>query len=320
MDVKTDLPLVSIVTPSFNQGEFIEETVQSVLAQDYPNIEHIVIDGASTDSTLSILRRYDGKISWISEPDRGQSEAINKGFRRARGEILSWLCADDLYYPDTVSEVVEHFHQHDGTDMIYGESQYIDSQGQPIGMYPSSEFNATSLLPFCFIPQPTVFMRKSILDRVGLVDSQLHYAMDLDLWARVAMQGRIDFMPRILARYRLHDGTKTVSSGSAVEREGIRVRERYLGDPDFRKCLGSSFRRVAGVVYLKAAAFYFYDGDLAKTFQYMMKAVAADPTNPELWRLPFNAWRAVSKKRQRRLAGDSPDGRIEHLVGNRPAV
>ena len=319
MKGQTNLPLVSIVTPSFNQGEFIEATIQSVLAQDYPNIEYIVIDGASTDATVNVLQRYAEKISWISEPDRGQSDAINKGFLRARGDILAWMCSDDLYEPDTVSQVIEHFRQHGTTDMVYGECQYIDSQGQPIGKYPSSEFDISSLLPFCFIPQPTVFMRRSLLDCVGMVDADLQYAMDLDLWARVAMSGRIDFMPQVLARYRLHDGTKTVSSSSAVEREGIRVRERYLGDPNFRKCLGASSRRVAGIVYLKAAAFHFYEGDFAKTCRYMIKAAAAHPANRELWQLPFNAWRAIGKKRRRKLFSDSADGRIDHLVGDRPA-
>ena len=157
-----------------------------------------------------------------------------------------------------------------------------------------------------------------MMDRVGLLDANLHFAMDLDLWARVAMSGRIDFIPRQLARYRLHHGTKTVSSSGAVEREGIRVRERYLDDPIFRQCLRSSLRHVAGVVYLKAAAFYFYEGDFRSTMRYVIKAIAANPTNRDLWRLPIDAWRAVRKKKQRRLSGNSSDGRIEHLVGNRP--
>jgi hypothetical protein len=163
-------------------------------------------------------------------------------------------------------------------------------------------------------------MRKSILDRVGLVDADLQFAMDLDLWARIAMSGQIDFIPEILARYRLHDGTKTVSSSGAVEQEGIRVRERYLKDPNFRIRLRSSFRSVAGIVYLKAASFHFYEGNLVKTLHYMMKAITADPTSRELWSLPFNVWRAVRKKRKWQLSRNSSGARIEHLVGNRPAT
>ena len=316
--VTINLPLVSIVTPSFNQGEYIEETIQSILDQDYPNIEHIVIDGASTDGTVSMLKRYDRTISWLSEPDRGQSDAINKGFRRARGDILTWLCADDVYERNTVAKIVKHFEEHSSTDMVYGECLYIDSTGETIGKYPSRDFDIAALLPFGFIPQPTVFMRKSVLDRVGLVDTDLHFAMDLDLWVRIAMGGRVDFIPEILARYRLHDGTKTVSSREAFEREGIRVKERYLNDANFKKCLDSSYRNVSCRVYLKTASFYFYEGEVTKTVQYLIKAFAANPVSRELWGLPYGAWRSIRRMRNRRMVPHSSERRIKYVVRSRP--
>jgi len=312
--VTINLPLVSIVTPSFNQGEFIEETIQSILNQDYPNIEHIVIDGASTDGTLSVLKRYDGRIFWLSQPDRGQSDAINKGFRRARGDILTWLCADDLYERTTVAKIVKHFDEHSATAMVYGECLYIDSMGETIGKYPTRDFDIAALLLFGFIPQPTVFMRKSVLDRVGLADTDLHFAMDLDLWVRIAMSGRVDFISEILGRYRLHDGTKTVSSSGAFEREGIRVKERYLNDTNFKKCLDSSYRNVSCRVYLKIASFYFYEGEVTKTIQYLMKAFAANPVSRELWGLPYGAWRSIRRMRNRRMVPHSSDRRIEYVV------
>jgi glycosyltransferase involved in cell wall biosynthesis len=308
------LPLVSVITPSFNQGEFIEETIQSILDQDYPNIEHIVIDGASTDGTVSMLKRYDRRISWLSEPDRGQSDAINKGFRRARGDIMTWLGADDVYERNTVAKIVKHFEEHSDTGMVYGECLYINSMGQTIGKYPSRDFDIAGLLLFGFIPQPTVFMRKSVLDRVGLVDTDLHFAMDLDLWVRIAMSGRVDFIPAILARYRLHDGTKTVSSSGAFEREGIRVKERYLNDANFKKCLDSSYRNVSCRVYLKIASFYFYEGEVTKTVQYLMKAFAANPVSREFWGLPYGAWRSIRRMQNRRMVPHSSERRIEYVV------
>jgi glycosyltransferase involved in cell wall biosynthesis len=318
LSAKSTLPLVSIVTPSFNQGAFIGDTIESILAQDYAHIEHIVIDGGSTDDTIGVLQHYNEKISWTSEPDRGQSDAINKGFLKARGEILTWLCADDVYERNTVSTVVSFFEEHPATSMVYGECLYIDAAGQIIGTYPGGQFDVTALLPFCFIPQPTAFIRKSVLDRVGFVDAELHFAMDLDLWARIAANGRVDFIPSVLARYRLHDGTKTVSASGAVEREGIRVRERYLNDASFRKCLGASYRDVSHQVYLKAASFYFYEAELAKTSRYLMKAFVANPKSWQIWGIPFYAWRAIRRMRTRRMASCSSEHRIEHLIGTRP--
>lgn len=139
-------PLVSVVTPSYNKAPFLEEAIKSVISQDYPNTECLVMDGGSTDLTLDTLRKYSGKIQWLSEPDQGQADAINKGFKMAKGEILGWLNADDTYNPKTVSRVIEHFLANPEIIMVYGDAYFIDKEGRIIGEYPTEPFHLQRLL------------------------------------------------------------------------------------------------------------------------------------------------------------------------------
>src|SRR5437016_2863998 len=179
-----DLPLVSVVTPSFNQEEYIEATIRSVLGQDYPAIEYIVVDGGSGDSTIEILKRYQGKLTWTSEKDAGQADAINKGFARARGEIVAWLNSDDTYEPGAISAAVGYLRAHPDVAMVYGEANFIDAAGKFIGRCAHvEEFDAGRLVNYSdFIVQPASFFRRSALEAVGGLDPSLHYAMDYDLW------------------------------------------------------------------------------------------------------------------------------------------
>ena len=154
-----DRPLVSIVTPSYNMARFLEEAIQSVLSQDYPNIEYIVIDGGSADATLDILRRYEGRLRYVSEPDRGQTDAINKGFRLSRGSVFAFLCADDAYLPGAVSTAVRHMLANSGHAGIYGEGYLIDENGTNLGRYPTRKRSPPELLKAeCFICQPAAFL------------------------------------------------------------------------------------------------------------------------------------------------------------------
>ena len=173
-------PLVSIITPSFNQGRFIEETIQSVLSQEYPNIEYLVIDGGSTDETLDILRKYEDRLRWISEPDEGQSDAINKGFQLARGEVVAWLNSDDTFLPGAVSKAVNFLVTHPEVMMVYGEGYQIDEQGRVKGRFQATEpFNLWRLIYYSdYILQQTVFMQKQVFKEVGMLDKALHYGID----------------------------------------------------------------------------------------------------------------------------------------------
>ncbi len=164
-------PLVSIVTPSYNHGLYIEATIQSVLQQDYPNLEYIVIDGGSQDDTVEILKRYGDRLCWISEPDHGQADAINKGFRMARGEILAWLNSDDTYLPGAVRQAVEYFQKHPDTSMVYGEGQHVDAAGHIIEPYTTEPFDYQRLSERCFICQPTVFFRAHVFRDIGPLDT-----------------------------------------------------------------------------------------------------------------------------------------------------
>jgi len=217
MEQSRDLPLVSIVTPSFNQGRFIDQTIQSVLGQDYPNLEYIVVDGGSTDETLDVLRRYEGRLRWVSERDGGQSEAINKGFRMARGDIVSWLNSDDTYLAGAVGKAVAYLCSHPEVAMVYGEGYLMDEAGRVTRRFPATEpFSLWRLVYFSdYILQQTVFWRRSVFDAVGMLDESLHYGMDWDFWIRVAKRFEIAYMPEFLGNLREYATAKTFAGGLA---------------------------------------------------------------------------------------------------------
>ena len=217
-------PLVSIVTPSYNQGRFLKRTINSVLNQDYPNIEYIVIDGGSEDESVDILKEYKSLFEWISEPDRGQTHAINKGFARARGSILGYLNSDDVLYPGAISTVVEQFHKNPEVDMLYGKADYIDEEDKKTGIYNTDVYSFERNMFDCCICQPACFWRKRIADIVGKFDEDLHYAMDYDYWLRMDRAGgRILHVSDILAASRRYEGTKTLSQREAVFREIFQI-------------------------------------------------------------------------------------------------
>lgn len=205
-----DNPLVSIVTPSYNQGKFIEETIQSLLSQDYPNIEHIVMDGGSTDDTIEILKRYEGEIKWFSEKDRGQAHAVNKGWAMAKGEILGWVNSDDLLLPGAIREVVHYLNAHMNASIVYGKAHYIDEHGKVIAQYPTENFDTELLQEMCFICQPALFMRREVVDRVGMLNETLNYCMDYDYWVRASKIFKFDYIEKYFATQRLYGDAKTV--------------------------------------------------------------------------------------------------------------
>jgi glycosyltransferase involved in cell wall biosynthesis len=225
----TDLPLVSIVTPSLNQAQFIEATISSVLAQDYPRIEYIVADGGSTDGTLEILRSHDDRLTWFSEPDCGQSHAINKGFSRARGQILAWLNSDDTYLPQAVSTAVNHLALHPDCAMVYGEGYLIDEAGRVTGRFPATRpFDLWQLVYVSdFILQQTAFFRRDAVEAVGGLDESLNWGMDWDLFIRIGKRFRVDYLPHYMANLREYRTAKTASGGIPRLRELARVMRRH---------------------------------------------------------------------------------------------
>jgi len=222
-------PFVSIVTPSFNQGRFVEETIRSIKQQDYPNIEHIVVDGESTDGTLEILEQYedDYNLRWISEPDNGQTDAINKGFGMAEGEIIGWLNSDDVYLTkDAISSVVEVFSAAQDTSVVYGDSAIISQDGCILRIEAKPTFSYGQLLRGCFIIQPSVFFRRDVIDRHQL-DVSLNYGMDYEYWLRLAQAYPFRHLPLVLSGDRNHPDRKIIAEREAMRAESNEIQRAY---------------------------------------------------------------------------------------------
>ena len=214
-------PLVTVVTPSFNQGRFIRHTIESVLAQDYPGIEYIIMDAGSTDETASVVKEYAGRLAWISEPDRGQSHAINKGFQLARGELVAWLNSDDVFLPGAVRAAVEAFERHPGMGAVYGEGYLLDREGAVKCRFPHTRpMNIWRLVHLSdFILQQTVFFRKSIFAEIGFLNEALHYTMDWDILIRIATRYEVGYIDKDMAALREHEAAKSSSGGAQRVRE-----------------------------------------------------------------------------------------------------
>jgi glycosyltransferase involved in cell wall biosynthesis len=226
-----DLPLVTVVTPSYNQGRFIAATIESVLAQDYPNVEYIVVDGASTDETAEVVARYADRLTFISEPDRGQSDAINKGFRRARGEYVAWLNSDDLFLPGAIAAAVAALRAHPEAGAVYGEGYQIDEAGNVISRFGvTQEFNLWKLLNLSdYILQQTVFFRRSVFDEIGLLDEALHYGMDWEILMRIGLHHPLVYVPHFMGAIREYPAAKSFAGGAKRARELASVMRRHTG-------------------------------------------------------------------------------------------
>jgi glycosyltransferase involved in cell wall biosynthesis len=222
-------PLVTVVTPSYNQGRFIRATIESVLSQDYPNLQYIIMDGGSTDETAAVVSEYGSRLTWISEKDRGQSHAINKGFRIAKGEIVSWLNSDDFILPRAVRHAVTAFENNPRAGAVYGEGYLIDERGSITGRFPATvPFNLWKMIYLSdYILQQTSYFRKSTLDEVGYVDENLHWGMDWDLYIRIGKRYPIQYIPEYMGCLREYQTAKTFSGGGRRFRELASIMRRH---------------------------------------------------------------------------------------------
>lgn len=224
--------LVSVITPSYNQAPYLEATISSVLEQDYPHIEYIVMDGGSTDGSVDIIRRYQDRLAyWTSEPDNGQAHAINRGFGLATGHILAWLNSDDTYEPGAIKRVIETFKSYPAAELVYGEGWYVDEEGQRIQPchFVRRSFQAIYIVNKNPILQPAAFWRRGLWNKVGPLDQNLHWVFDWEWFIRASRQTPFQYVPHFLANYRIHSEAKTRTGGMARRMEHARVTRKYGG-------------------------------------------------------------------------------------------
>jgi glycosyltransferase involved in cell wall biosynthesis len=224
-------PKVSIIMPSYNQGRFLEAAIQSVLAQSYPNIEYILVDGGSTDESVGIINKYQQHFAWsVSEKDNGHADALNKGFSHATGEVLAWLNSDDVYYPNAVAEAVAIMQEHPEVGMVYGDADLIDNSGAAIGQFASRQTDYRRMLRgSVHIPQATTFFRADIWKQVGPLDLSLFFSFDYDLWVKIAKVSRLLYVPKRWAQFRIHGDGKTIVNDDRCYPDMLRVLEREGG-------------------------------------------------------------------------------------------
>jgi glycosyltransferase involved in cell wall biosynthesis len=227
-------PRISVITPSFNQARFIERTIRSVLNQGWPNLEYIVIDGASTDGSREIIRRYEPYLSrWFSEPDRGQTDAILKGLGHATGEYVTWICSDDVLFPGSLERMAGALAAHPEAGIVYGGVAFIDEEDRilKVRSYPDMDLSKLLYERHSTVAQPSSLIRRKTLDEAGGLDRTLSYCMDYDLWIRLLrVSGCVNLGETVLSGYRLHTRSKTVGSYRKMALEKIAVNRRYTGD------------------------------------------------------------------------------------------
>lgn len=255
-------PRVSIVTPSYNSAGSIEGTIASILSQGYPDLEHIVVDGGSTDGTIAILHRYPHVI-WTSEQDAGQSDALNKGFRKATGDIIGWLNADDTYEAGTLRAVAEFFLKNPTIDMVHGDINWIDAAGRAIVRVPGRELDLASALLSNPVNQQAAFFRRSVCERVGYLRTDLHYAMDYEFWLRLARCLRSRYVPQLWANFRIMPGTKTVENRQGFWLEILRVFDELFQDPQLPEEVRAVERRARGRMHWLAGTALYRAGQRA---------------------------------------------------------
>ncbi len=272
------MTLVSIITPSYNQAAYLEQTILSVLSQDHPRIEYIVVDGASTDGSVEIIKKYAGRFAnWVSEKDHGQAEAINKGFARATGDIVAWLNSDDYYLQGTVSAAVKVFEENPDVVLVYGNMLAVDEHGKTFNTLTYGQLSLEDLLCFQIIGQPAVFMRHSALRKTGGLNPDFHFLLDHLLWIQIARQGSILHVDQTWSAARYHAEAKNRAKAAEFGREAIRIFEVVAQDKDLAPVLAKVSRRARASTHRVDARYLLDGGQPAKALSAWIRALLIHP-------------------------------------------
>lgn len=285
-------PRVTIVTPSYNQAAFLEETIQSVLSQDYPDLEYMIVDGGSADGSQEIIRRYADRLAWwVSEKDRGQADAVNKGFARATGDIIGWLNSDDLYQPGAIAAAVSAFEANPGCGMVFGDVVSIDGAGDMINVMRFGDWGLDELMQFNIISQPGVFLRREVLEQAGYLDLSFHYLLDHQLWLRMAQVAPMRYVPERWASARFHPAAKNLAHAGEFGQEVYRIVDWMAAQPGLAERYQRLRRRIWAGAY-RMDGRYLLDGDQpGPALRAYLRSLASHPAValPELHRMVYAA-------------------------------
>lgn len=289
-------PLVSVITPSYNQANFLEQTLRSVLKQDYPRIEYLVVDGMSNDGSVEIIRKYAAMESgsllpksqeqalglhkidwWVSEKDSGQGEAINKGLSRATGEVIAWLNSDDYYLPNAISSAVNVFQQNPDVVLVYGDMLAVDENGQTFNILKYRQLSLEDLLCFQIIGQPAVFFRREACEQTGGVDTTFHFLLDHHFWIRIAQRGKILHVPLTWAAARYHPQAKNRLKAAEFGREAFRILDWAKKQPGLAETVSGVERRARASANRVDARYLLDSGQSASALRAWFRALLLHP-------------------------------------------
>ncbi|RPH89164.1 MAG: glycosyltransferase, partial [Calditrichaeota bacterium] len=277
-------PLVSIITPSYNQAKYLPAAYQSVVTQNYPNIEYIIVDGGSTDGSDDLIRKWaasrNSRIKWwVSEKDSGQADAINKGFSRATGEIVTWLNSDDLYMKSAVEKAVSILSKDEKLGLIYSNVFSIDAESQLINVMRYGEWGLCDLMAFNIIGQPGVFMRREALAKAGFLDPDYHYLLDHHLWLRIAKYFDIRHVDDYFAAARFHLEAKNTAQAAGFSRDAFRIIDWFKTSPEFSGIFAGSRKNILAGVFRFSARYLLDGGDNFKSFKHYLKSFWYKPSS-----------------------------------------